>query len=377
MTILSRFVRRAAVPLLAAVLVACSAPAAEGGARVWIDAPADGLEVQAGQPVQVEGHAAARSGVARVEIWVNSTLQATQDSPPARGDLVSFAQAWTPPGPGDYTLQAVAIAADGSSSAPDSVRLRVAGEVGAITATPTSAPTTEPVTPTSTAPPPTATATRTPTPTPTPTATATPTASPTASPTPGAIIQFWVDADQIIAGSCTNLRWHVENVEGVYMDGEGTTGDGYRTICPCSDETHTLTVQLRGGGQEQREITVRVTGSCAPPTAPADTTPPPAPRQSSPNPDEVLPCAGQVTLHWYPVTDPSGISQYQVQVDQHWGDFNWQPMPDSPWEGLGAAQLTIDVQCGWYYRWRVRAVDGANNVGPFSPRWAFAVTLSR
>jgi hypothetical protein len=80
-------------------------------------------------------------------------------------------------------------------------------------------------------------------------------------------------------------------------------------------------------------------------------------------------------LRWGAVSDPSGIAEYRVQVERHAGDENWQPLADSPWRGLGVVELEIDVECGWFYRWRVRAVDGAGNAGPFSDWFEFTVSL--
>jgi hypothetical protein len=81
-------------------------------------------------------------------------------------------------------------------------------------------------------------------------------------------------------------------------------------------------------------------------------------------------------LRWSPVTDPSGIGEYRVQVERHSGDSNWQTVAGSPWTGLAAPELELDVECGWYYRWRVRAVDGAGNAGPFSTWFRFTDWLA-
>jgi hypothetical protein len=34
------------------------------------------------------------------------------------------------------------------------------------------------------------------------------------------------------------------------------------------------------------------------------------------------------------------------------------------------------VECGWYYRWRVRAVNGAGLAGEWSGWFLFTITLS-
>ncbi|MBN2386674.1 MAG: hypothetical protein JXB85_06600 [Anaerolineales bacterium] len=108
-----------------------------------------------------------------------------------------------------------------------------------------------------------------------------------------------------------------------------------------------------------------------PAPAPADTTPPPAPAPASPSGD--LGCVAQVTLTWSPVTDPSGISQYQVVLEAHSGDQQWQPV--GTLTGLTGTSTSVNVQCGWYYRWSVLAIDGAGNAGPASGWVEFAVLL--
>ena len=111
------------------------------------------------------------------------------------------------------------------------------------------------------------------------------------------------------------------------------------------------------------------------PTPVPDTSPPPAPLQFKPLDGETFDCIASVMLRWDSVPDPSGIAGYRVQVERHAGDENWQPVAGSPWTGLDGTELEIDVECGWFYRWRVRAVDGAGNAGSFSSWFEFTVLL--
>lgn len=97
--------------------------------------------------------------------------------------------------------------------------------------------------------------------------------------------------------------------------------------------------------------------------------------QLKPQEGTTLDCCAALMLRWSPVSDPSGIGEYRVQVERHSGDNNWQPLDDSPWTGLSAPELELEVECGWYYRWRVRAVDGVGNVGSFSGWSEFTVSL--
>ncbi len=72
--------------------------------------------------------------------------------------------------------------------------------------------------------------------------------------------------------------------------------------------------------------------------------------------------------------DESGIEEYQVQVQRHSGDNNWQDVSGSTFS-VGDKQMNLSVECGWYYRFRVRAVDGVGNVGDWSGWSGFAITL--
>jgi hypothetical protein len=192
------------------------------------------------------------------------------------------------------------------------------------------------------------------------------------------VIQFWADDDKVQAGSCTNLRWHVENVSAVFFDGTSTVGDGSAEICPCTAETHTLTVRLADGTEESRSTTVDVKGSCAP-EEPDDTTAPDPPVQLKPLDGQEFSCVGGLMLRWDAASDPSGIKEYRIKMERHSGDNNWQEVADSPWKGLKGTEFeykaTDGLECGWYYRWRIRAVDKAGNVGPYSGWFEFTVLL--
>jgi hypothetical protein len=74
----------------------------------------------------------------------------------------------------------------------------------------------------------------------------------------GYSINFWADRDSIDAGQCTTLRWDVRNVQAVYLDGEGVAGVSQREVCPGDTKTYNLAVTRSEGGQESRQVTVRV-----------------------------------------------------------------------------------------------------------------------
>lgn len=114
-----------------------------------------------------------------------------------------------------------------------------------------------------------------------------------------------------------------------------------------------------------------------PPTEPPppDTTGPNPPNTISPSGSQMLGCSAGVGLIWSSASDPSGIDGYTVEVERHAGDNNWAVAPGSPLKGLGGTSTSIAVECGWYYRWRVRARDGASNWGSYSSWTEFAVNL--
>jgi hypothetical protein len=349
------------------LLAACSGQLASNTPQVWIDVPTDGLQVPIDRAVHIEGHASYSGRIARVEIWVNGEPHLVQEDPPTQGNLVRFDQMWMPPGAGEYTVEVKAVGADGAESAPDVVRLVVGREVAG--ATPTSTPESSVVEPTSAF-----------TPTLEATETLTPTATlPLPTPPPAAVIEFRADTGEIDAGKCTKLHWRVENVQAVFLDGGGVVGTGSKEVCPCETTTYILSVTLLDGAKTERSVTVKVKGSCITPTTkptvpPPDTTPPPMPSIVSPIGGPMLDC-DKVTLDWDPVSDPSTIAEYRVQVEQEVTPGNWDPVSGSPWNGLNTTELELTLGCGGIYRWRVRAVDGAGNESDFSAWAEFSINL--
>jgi hypothetical protein len=84
-----------------------------------------------------------------------------------------------------------------------------------------------------------------PTPVPTPTFAPSPTPQPTA--TPPMYVDFRADAPWVFQGQCTTLRWDVEGVRAVYLDGKGQPGHGSQEVCPGETRTYVLHVVLNSG----------------------------------------------------------------------------------------------------------------------------------
>lgn len=114
------------------------------------------------------------------------------------------------------------------------------------------------------------------------------------------------------------------------------------------------------------------------PSPTPDVVGPPAPTIVGPKDSVALGCTSSVTLDWNAVSDPSGIGQYQVEMeDRPWMTPPWTTFSGSPWTGLGGTSLGVSgIYCGDEYRWRVRAIDGAGNPGAWSPWAYFSVTIS-
>lgn len=77
----------------------------------------------------------------------------------------------------------------------------------------------------------------------------------------GYSINFWTDCDSIDNGQCTTLRWDVRNVQAVYLDDDGVPGVSQREVCPNEQKSYNLTITKYDGGQESRQVMIRVNNS--------------------------------------------------------------------------------------------------------------------
>ena len=347
--------------LITLPLLSGCGPSSSAGPYVWIDVPEDGLSFPEFQPVIVQGHAAGGTGISRIELSIDGELWTTIDDPPLENNLTSFQTEWLPEKPGTYLISAVVYGTDDAPGSQDQTRITIGIETSTPvrTGTPTFTPTPEiSITPTLTY-------------TPTPVISITPTFTDTPTPVEPrpATVQFWADPDTIEAGNCTDLRWQVENAQTVIFGGQEQPETGTYQVCLCSTETYTLTVIHQDGTETKHRVNINVSGTCA------DTVPPPAPVQVVPADGLSIDCKAGQTLAWQPVSDPSGISQYQVQVQRHSGGGVWQEVSGSAFTGITDKQYSLTVECGWTYRWQVRAVDGEGNVGPWSGWWTFVIVL--
>ena len=335
----------------------------EAHPRIWIDSPLDGAPLPSGTTVTVISHTFATQGVAEVLLTINGEAY-RRDTPSSPGaQYVQVSQDWQPPADGTYAVQVQAYDITGQTSSIASITIRV-GE-----ATPNEI----------TLPSDLVTPTFTPVITVTPEITITP-------PLPGeAAIQFWADPAEIQAGDCTTIRWQVENASRVIFGGVDQPLAGSYQDCMCTSQRYTLTVIQLDGSEVKRSVDIAVSGVCETPEVPQpeapqpevpqqDTTPPPAPSPAVPANGLTIACRASQNLAWLPVSDPSGVAGYYVRVERR-------ASPDAAWASAGESgliadkQFTANVECGWYYRWRVSAQDGVGNASGWSGWSSFVVTL--
>ncbi|MBC8506593.1 MAG: Ig-like domain-containing protein [Chloroflexi bacterium] len=464
MNVIKRVHRHIFFVALVVVLAGCEMPSGYGGTNAWIDVPVDGITVPEGKIINIEGHTSSREGTTKIEIWINGELYFEIGDPPTEGKLSRFSQEWLPPGPGEYTIQVLAISGDGSSSDPDNARVQVGAPIAELLESVVEFPepdltitgvslvgddvvqcdfsnlggavlpegrevwidifigpseaefvqivhsnigvdylfeagdsgyfTSAPISPA-------------------------PTWPQVAScsidvgnlvaesnegnndmqSTLGSLAamqemtaRFWVEPEQIQAGACANLYWEVENAQSVLLGSTEVKHQGRYEACHCKDELYRLTVTDLNGVTEEHRVTVRVTGDCTSPQAESggeestssgessapsgDSKAPSAPKQLKPVNGVDLGCISSTMLRWEAVSDESGIAEYQVELQRHPGDNNWTNASGSPFTGIGGLQKEISVECGWEYRWRVRAIDGAGNTGNWSGWFTFVIPLT-
>jgi hypothetical protein len=155
--------------LLAMMAAACNPQtpqqvAQAAGPRAWIDDPLHGSDLPLAAH-EIVCHGSDPNGVSQLEIKVNGAVVASVPSADPSQTLVTARYTWTPPAPGNYTLQARAQGRSGTWGEPATAVVTVGGEVEPPAPTSTPGPTAEstavvaptdaPVPPTSTPVPPT------------------------------------------------------------------------------------------------------------------------------------------------------------------------------------------------------------------------------
>jgi hypothetical protein len=105
-----------------------------------------------------------------------------------------------------------------------------------------------------------------------------------------------------------------------------------------------------------------------------ETTPPPAPKPAFPKDKDTV--NGDVTLAWGKVSDPSGVSYgFELARDKDFKDIILARTGLSEQDSIITADHFNHAAETWYY-WRVRAVDGASNQGPWSEIRSFQTVFN-
>jgi hypothetical protein len=331
------------IAFLFALLLLAGCGGVGSGTHVWIDVPIHNLRLAAPQPIKIEGHAASPEGVTLVEVWVNGDLVESISPTTTSTNLSAFETTFTPTSNGEYVIQVIATGRDDTTSTPDTAVVQIGELVEALPAEGETTPTTVPTEEVETQPP--------------------------AATDP--IVNYWADPAEIKAGDCTTLYWDITNVSQVVFGGrEQEFSDSYKD-CMCKTQTYPLKVTYLDGTLETFRVTINVTGSCATEAPAQDTTPPNPPTLLKPINGSTLPCSSDTMLRWSAATDSSGISEYRVKVERHSGDNNWKAVSGSVFKGITGLEKLLSIECGWTYRWRVRAIDVHGNAGNWSGWFTF------
>ena len=130
---MQRFSRYFLFNLLFLALAACSLPTARltstsAGPESWIDKPLDGSHFPLG-PIEIVAHGADLGGVSRMEFSINGSLAAALSVEDASRPMATFVQTWTPPQPGNYSLQVRTQNTAGGWGRPAQATFTVDGEL--------------------------------------------------------------------------------------------------------------------------------------------------------------------------------------------------------------------------------------------------------
>lgn len=71
-------------------------------------------------------------------------------------------------------------------------------------------------------------------------------------------VRFWADDAVLPPGACTWLRWQVENVREVYLDGEGVPGQAGRQVCPAGTAGYALEVTHLDGSVSSAAVQIEI-----------------------------------------------------------------------------------------------------------------------
>ncbi|CAG0946866.1 hypothetical protein ANRL1_03372 [Anaerolineae bacterium] len=186
-----------------------------------VTSPGNGFGGSTSTPVHVTFQGVGNTELTSVSLYANGALLTKQTSRAATR-TISGAFDWRPTVPGNYELKAIAVDIYGQQSA--------SAIVGTISATP---------------------------------------------PTPTCVmsVNFRADRTVITAGEHTILRWDVDCVNAVYLDGQGIAGHGTRDVAPGGTQTWTLHVIKQDNSAQDFRVTISVNPAPVPTTIPPTAVP--------------------------------------------------------------------------------------------------------
>jgi hypothetical protein len=111
------------------------------------------------------------------------------------------------------------------------------------------------------------------------------------------------------------------------------------------------------------------------PSPTPDTTAPEAPNPVAPSNNAFFSCGESVELIWDEVEDPSGIDRYEWEVDYstQGRDTGYADEDENDTPDTSVTLSALNCRDGAWFRWRVRAVDSADNAGDYSEYRYFEV----
>ncbi len=168
-----------------------------------------------------------------------------------------------------------------------------------------------------------------------------PTATPT-RPTYTVNAHFRADSTSLKSGECTYLRWEVDGVQAVYLEGAGRAGHDSQRICPAKTQTFTLKVVLKNGQAELHTLTIQVGGGFA--ATPAKNGPLSIEYTQT---NIYCPSRGSYVVEFY-ISAQGGDGRYTYyrDIDQIGGPMSGGLSYQLTWQSCGGAPGTFKVKSG-------------------------------
>lgn len=154
------------------------------------------------------------------------------------------------------------------------------------------------------------------------------------------------------------------------------------TETPINTDTPSITPSRTNTPTNTATNTPSMTPSRTPTsTSTPDTTPPSVPVVVRPKNDFDYSCPynGQVNLEWIKSSDPSGIAGYSVELQGSINELSWSKITDYSVSGtlvsINVTNQADPCDSYYYFRWRIRARDGFNNLSSWSSWQYFQATF--